>query len=71
MELKPCPFCGRSGEVQKEKVLCAELVRVWCPQCGAKGPNAMVCAEYSAVDRAISKWNDRPAELSDEISDFT
>jgi Lar family restriction alleviation protein len=58
-ELKPCPFCGRTDELAKEKFLdlIGWIYRVRCKRC------AIIIRESLAdMDDAIHKWNTRPAE---------
>ena len=52
-DLKPCAFCGNTpykSEVHYEKNGDA---RVWCDQCGAKGPNR------ETTEECFAAWNTR------------
>ena len=50
-ELKPCPFCGCNAPHPAPR--CGFPVSVWCPSCGATGPEKL---NGLAADNA---WNDR------------
>ena len=58
-ELKPCPFCGASGELQQiqfaygPRNLGPLHVHVHCPTCHA------AIASYDTREEAIANWNRR------------
>lgn len=52
-ELKPCPFCGNDLlEMKDRKNAALTWYFVWCPKCGAGGPNGI-----SNKDSAVAFWN--------------
>ena len=55
IELKPCPFCGGRGKLEKT----GPLIYVKCQICGACGSTAAISEEYCANDKAAEKWNRR------------
>ncbi len=56
IEIKPCPFCGCSGELHKDR---GDWI-IWCFSCGAGGPFS------SSEDKAINEWNTRSENTSTE-----
>ena len=60
MKLKPCPFCGHSGEWLTElwdRFDAGHIAHVHCQKCGADGPS--MYGEVSAqatVDAARAAW---------------
>lgn len=64
VELKPCPFCGRDGKIEKWQ---GWFVRCQNTDCGAVFP------DYENKETAINMWNTRhpaPLEALDEENVF-
>ena len=57
VELRPCPFCGRTDALDPNDNFGGERpYAVCCDSCEFVGPEAVTKAE------AVEKWNTRPLE---------
>jgi Lar family restriction alleviation protein len=55
-EIRPCPFCGWPGEVQRfEKPFSFEFV----VECTAKDCNASIGVRENSAQNAVAQWNSR------------
>ena len=65
-ELKPCPFCGRPGQVAEDYEP-ATTVGVECTACGAAGGSVYAGAgnKQESTERAIAGWNQRAGEAAE------
>lgn len=54
-ELKPCPFCGGTAELQNSGTLMKSFVR--CTECGAESQRVEISPFYASNDEAIRAWN--------------
>lgn len=59
MELKPCPFCGGTGQYETASGGGIRVAYVKCIQCYAQIAKVPVSDEYCAKDEAIKAWNRR------------
>ena len=53
-ELKPCPFCGREGELHQKRRLGTWIVECTNNSCPA---SCMIGYDYDTADDAIEAWN--------------
>lgn len=53
--LKPCPFCGNSGELGSDGF----YSYVKCKKCGASSKFVKVSPEYCSDEKAVFNWNRR------------
>ena len=60
-ELKPCPFCGDSAEV--DRLLDGYVISCPNPKCGI---SAVESHSYLAYADAQAAWNTRPGEVAAE-----
>ena len=54
-QLKPCPFCGGTGEGEWSDNCCYEWIG--CRECGAEGPT--VDGKRAGYAEAVRLWNQR------------
>lgn len=60
-ELKPCPFCGKNANVEKDEGLFGnKYLFVRCACCGTRTSEKYANLEYCAVEEVIRAWNKRP-----------
>lgn len=65
-ELKPCPFCGGEGEVNKSRFLWIVEWRVWCKTCWATTHGyADTNVWKQSRQEAIDVWNRRTKRESE------
>lgn len=60
-ELKPCPFCGGTADIQYA-MGSTLVVRVKCKACGASTRNIETSSEKRAKNKAVALWNKRRAD---------
>jgi Lar family restriction alleviation protein len=58
-KLKPCPFCGASGEKVVYVIQRSQMNQVHCDECCAKGSTGR------DEECAIRFWNSRAAEIAE------
>jgi hypothetical protein len=55
-EVKPCPFCGKPGEVYHH----AEIDTIWIAGCAVENcPGEMAAYDYVSRETALAAWNTR------------
>jgi hypothetical protein len=59
-KLKPCPFCGNTGVVQRKISRAAWLI--YCPSEPHICPVSVETVWFESEERAASAWNTRPLE---------
>ena len=62
-DLKPCPFCGSTGEIEHKRVLDTWIVQCSNQECPA---SYMIGWDYDTAEDAIEAWNRR---VKDERSE--
>ena len=64
--IAPCPYCGAQARLN------GDTIQVWCPQCGALGPNPISASDADAIRlwNAVAKgWRRLPDDaIQDRIT---
>lgn len=64
-KLKPCPFCGGNGKIERTTYGFHTAIYILCSECRARTKTIIENTDYCAADEAIKLWNQR-AEANDD-----
>ena len=61
IKLKPCPFCGGEGEINRfySSMSIRVSVQILCKNCGGRSGSFDEDARYCADEKAAESWNRR------------
>ena len=59
IELKPCPFCGGTGELKHRAFLGGSYAFIQCKQCHCTTDGICSDTSYCADEKAAEAWNRR------------